>query len=513
MLLLSLILLPLLGAVILAGVPQLGRQSISRLAIIWSVLPVLLVVVLGSQGANAEGVMDSWSLAWMPQSGTESGINLAFSVDGISWVFLLLTSLVTLFALVISTRFQLTDRLYLALILVMQSMLFGVFTARHFIPFFLCWEMTLIPSYLLIRLWGGDNAPRAAMRFFIVTLFGGVCMLLGFLALQLSVGTMDFNELSVMASKKELVDGVGQAFAGVGYSGEIILTIIAVFVFLGLAVKIPVFPFHAWLPDAYAEAPTPVTLLLTGLLSKMGVYGLLRVFMMIFPEVMLGFAPWLTALAVITVVLGAVAALAQTDMKRILAYSSINHLGYCVLAVAAVASSQADPAAVSSSISGVVLQAFNHGVIASALFFSVGIFEQRSGGLRNINDFGGLRAKMPVFCGLMGLALFASLGLPGLSGFVGEFLIFNGVFGLAPWAAAVSLIGLLLTAVFLLRLLRKVFHGPLPASLESWADLSSSERLLFVPVIALIIIPGIWPQAILQFINADTLRMLQLLLP
>ncbi len=215
----------------------------------------------------------------------------------------------------------------------------------------------------------------------------------------------------------------------------------------------------------------------------------------------------------ITVLLGAVAALAQTDMKRILAYSSINHLGYCVLAVAAVAASQADRTAVASSISGVVLQAFNHGIIASALFFSVGIFEQRSGGLRGINDFGGLRARMPVFCGLMGLALFASLGLPGLSGFVGEFLIFNGVFGLVPWAAAVSLIGLLLTAVFLLRLLRKVFHGPLPSGLESWTDLTTGERLLFAPVIALIVVLGVWPQAILHCINDDTLRMLNLLLP
>ncbi len=518
MLLLSLLLFPLLGAVILTALPGAGRRGIresagadgGRFAIAWAVIPLALVVIMGIPHPTPDhGVLASWSLDWIPSA----NIKLAFSVDGISWVFLLLTSLVTLFALAISPRFGLGSRGYCALILVMQSMLFGVFTAGHFIPFFLCWEMTLIPSYLLIRLWGGDGAPRAAMRFFIVTLFGGVCMLLGFLALQISVGTMDFAELTEMAANKELAASVGTALESTGYGGHYLLTIIAICVFLGLAVKIPVFPFHAWLPDAYAEAPTPVTLLLTGLLSKMGVYGLLRILMMIFPEVLPGFAPWLTALAVITVLLGAVAALAQTDMKRILAYSSINHLGYCVLAVAAVAASQADRTAVASSISGVVLQAFNHGIIASALFFSVGIFEQRSGGLRGINDFGGLRARMPVFCGLMGLALFASLGLPGLSGFVGEFLIFNGVFGLVPWAAAVSLIGLLLTAVFLLRLLRKVFHGPLPSGLESWTDLTTGERLLFAPVIALIVVLGVWPQALLHCINDDILRMLNLLLP
>jgi len=276
-----------------------------------------------------------------------------------------------------------------------------------------------------------------------------------------------------------------------------------------LAVKIPVVPFHAWLPDAYAEAPTPVTMLLTGLLSKMGVYGLLRIFLPVFSEVLPGLAPWLNGLAVATVLLGAVAALAQKDLKRILAYSSVNHLGYCVLAVAAVAASQADHASCASAVSGVVLQAFNHGIIASALFFGIAILEERSGGARGLNDFGGLRANMPVFAGVMGIAVFASLGLPGLSGFVGEFLIFNGVFGVGPWAAAVSLIGLLLTAVFLLRLIRKVFHGPLPSGMAKWPDLTTGERWLFAPAIAMIVIPGLCPQVLLQFVNADTLRLLE----
>ncbi|MEY3898832.1 MAG: hypothetical protein RLZZ214_4354 [Verrucomicrobiota bacterium] len=494
MLLLSLMLLPLAGAVLLWMWP---RPSAGRLAILSSALAVVLVAVIGSRNS---GVMAEWSLPWLP----DAGINLTFSVDGTSWIFLLLTSMVTLFSVAVSMKLKIGDRAYFALILVLESMLSGVFTARHFIPWFICWEMTLIPSYLLIRLWGGQGAPRAALRFFVVTLAGGVCMLLGFLALQLTVGTMDFAELGRLAANKQLVAGVG---------GHGMLTLVAISVFLGLAVKIPVFPFHAWLPDAYAEAPSTVTMLLTGLLSKMGVYALLRIFLPVFPEVMPGLAPWLSALAVTTVLFGALAALAQTDLKRILAYSSVNHLGYCVLAVAAVAAAQTDRVAMASAISGVVLQAFNHGVIASVLFFGVAILEARSGGARGLNDFGGLRARMPVFCGVMGLALFASIGLPGLSGFVGEFLIFNGVFGLVPWSAAVSVIGLLLTAVFLLRVVRKVFHGPLAASRENWSDISTGERWLFAPAIALIVIPGLWPQVILHFTNGDTLRLIELLRP
>lgn len=495
--LLSLLLFPLAGAVLLGTWPDLARRGAGQLAIALAVMPLLLVAAIGVQGGA------SWSLPWLP----DAGIHLAFHADGTSTLFLLLTALITLFSLAVSHKLEIGDRAYFALILVMESMLFGVFTATHFIPWFLCWEMTLIPAYLLIRLWGGKGAPRAARRFFVITLAGGVCMLVGFLALQLSVGTMDFAELSRMAANRELAKAV------TGLGGHSLLTAVAVAVLLGLAVKIPVFPFHAWLPDAYAEAPTPVTMLLTGLLSKMGVYGLLRVFLPVFAEVLPGLAPWLAALAVSTVLWGAFAALAQKDLKRILAYSSVNHLGYCVLAAAAVAASQADRVALASAVSGMVLQAFNHGIIAAALFFAVAILELRSGGKRGLDDFGGLRACMPVFCGLMGLALFASIGLPGLSGFIGEFLIFNGVFGLLPWAAAVSLLGLLLTAVFLLRVIRKVFHGPLPAGLAQWTDLSATEKWLFVPAVALIVIPGLWPQVLLQFINGDTLRLLELLRP
>ncbi len=509
MLILLLIILPLFGAAMLAAWSGADRTRSCRFALGWSVLPLACVAFIGTQD-KINGVMaEAPPLTWIP----DAKMDLRFSIDGISWLFLLLTCLVTLFSFASSLASGRGGRAYCGLILVLQSALFGVFTARHFIPWFLCWEMTLIPSYLLIRLWGGHGAPRAALRFFIMTLGGSAFMLVGFLALQLSVGTMDFSELAKLASDHALAGGLAKTFAATGMTGSALLTIVALAVFLGLAVKVPVVPFHAWLPAAYAEAPTPVTMLLTGLLSKMGVYGLLRIFLPIFPEVLPSLAPLLTGLAVATILLGAMAALAQTDLKRILAYSSVNHLGYCVMAIAASAAVHADRGALSAALSGTVLQAINHGVIASALFFGIGILESRSGGSRGLNDFGGLRAKTPVFCGVFGIAVFASLGLPGLSGFIGEFLMFNGVFALTPWAAAVSLIGLLLTAVFLLRMIRKIFHGPLKPNFAKWADLSGTERGWFALAIALIVIPGLWPQALLHFTNPVILNILDLLSP
>jgi NADH-quinone oxidoreductase subunit M len=455
------------------------------------------------------GVMAKGTLPWIP----DENMNLRFCIDGLAWLFLALTCVVTLVSLLASLMSDRGGRAYCALILILQSALFGVFTAKHFIPWFLCWEMTLIPAYLLIRLWGGKGAPRAALRFFIMTLGGSAFMLIGFLALQLAVGTMDFTELGKLAANHSLAESLEEAFSVTGWSGDFLLKIVALSVFLGLAVKVPVFPFHAWLPAAYAEAPTPVTMLLTGLLSKMGVYGLLRIFLPVFPEVLPSLAPLLMTMAVITVVLGALAALAQTDLKRMLAYSSLNHLAYCTMAIVAATAANADRDALSSALSGTVLQALNHGIIASGLFFGILILESRSDGLRGLKDFGGLRLQTPVFCGLFGIAIFASLGLPGLSGFIGEFLIFNGVFKLTPWAAVVSLSGLLLTAVFLLRMIRLVFSGPLKSELSKWPDLSGAERALFGVIIALIVIPGLCPQVLLHFSNPSILNLLDLLCP
>ena len=246
-------------------------------------------------------------------------------------------------------------------------------------------------------------------------------------------------------------------------------------------------------------------------MSKMGVYGFLRILLPIFPQEMRWVLTPLLWLAVITIVFSAGAAFAQRDLKRMLAYSSINHLGYCLLGIFAVLSSStlaAAPAAEkAAALNGVFLQMFNHGLTAATLFWFVGLLEQRSGGLRGLDDFGGLRTVAPVFCGLMGIALFSSLGLPGLNGFIGEFLIFKGAFPLATWATALSVIGLLVTAVFILTILQRVFNGPLNEKWSKLPDLTLTERLLVLPAIALMFVLGIYPQVVLGVINSTVSRM------
>jgi NADH-quinone oxidoreductase subunit M len=281
--------------------------------------------------------------------------------------------------------------------------------------------------------------------------------------------------------------------------------------FLGFAVKVPLIPFHTWLPSAYAEAPTGTTIILTGAMSKMGLYGFLRILLPLFGIQMQHALTPLLWLAVATVVLSAYAALAQTDLKRIFAYSSINHLGYCMLAIFAVVKFTGGDAALTAekfaAMNGVFLQMFNHGLTAATVFWFIAMLEKRTGGLRGLNDFGGLRKVIPVFTGLMGIALFSSLGLPGLNGFIGEFLIFKGSFPLVTWATATSVIGLLLTAVFILGILQRVFYGPLGEKWVHLPDLTLGERLALAPAIGLMFALGLYPQLVLGVVNHTAIQM------
>jgi NADH-quinone oxidoreductase subunit M len=389
--------------------------------------------------------------------------------------------------------------------------LIGTFTALNFFHWFVFWELSLIPAFFLVRLWGGPQRAPAATQFFVYTMVGSVTMLLGFLAIFLGTGKFDFIELSTMTSG-ELVSKLAAAKLG-GLSGGQLSWLIFFGVLLGFAVKVPLMPLHTWLPATYAEAPSPVTMLLTGVMSKMGVYGFVRVLLPIFPGHIQQAQPVLLWLAVITIAFSAGAAFAQRDVKRILAYSSINHLGYCLLAVFAVTTSSsminAPATEKAAALSGTFLQMFNHGLTAATLFWCVSLLEQRSGGLRGLNDFGGLRKVAPVFCGLMGIALFSSLGLPGLNGFVGEFLIFKGVFPLASWAAGLSVIGLLVTAIFILTILQRVFNGPLNEKWSKLPDLTLRERALLAVPIAVMFAIGLYPQLLLTVTNETVLRMVE----
>lgn len=423
------------------------------------------------------------------------GVHYHLGLDGLSLVLVLLTGVIAPVALFGTGRQERAPALYAALFLVLQGAALGVFLALDFFPWFIFWELSLVPAYFLIRCWGGPGATRAAYQFVIYTIGGSAFLLLGFAALHAATGTFDFLELARLARDGTLT---AQLAAVGGFWPQVVF----LGVLLGLAVKVPLFPFHTWLPPAYAEAPTGASMFLTGVMSKMGVYGFLRLLWPIFPAQLHAAAGPLLWLALGGVVLGAFAALRQTDLKRMVAYSSINHLSYCLLALFAVsAAGPGSPAAATAALSGTLLQLFNHGLSAAALFYAVGILEERSGGRRGLHDFGGVRGSAPVFAGLCGLALFSSLGLPGLNGFVGEFLIFRGVFGLAPWAAATACLGLLATALFLLTFWQRVFHGPAAGAGVGFRDLEAGEVLTFLPLLALMFVLGIGPQLLIRLFN------------
>ena len=342
---------------------------------------------------------------------------------------------------------------------------------------------------------------------------GSIAMLLSFLAIFLATHKFDFVDLASLAQNGQLMPAVVDKLAWHRFTPQHVALILFAGAFLGFAVKVPLVPFHTWLPAAYSEAPTGTTILLTGAMSKMGVYGFLRILLPIFgPQMQIVLTPLLW-LAVATIVLSAYAALAQKDLKRIFAYSSVNHLGYCMLAIFAVAKFTGTDAALTAekyaAMNGVFLQMFNHALTAGTIFWFIALLEQRSGGLRGLDDFGGIRKVAPVFTGLMGIALFSSLGLPGLNGFIGEFLIFKGSFPLVSWATSISVLGLLVTALFVLGILQSVFSGPLNPKWASFPDLTTGERIALVPAIGLMFALGLCPQLVLGVVNSTAIQMVQ----
>jgi NADH-quinone oxidoreductase subunit M len=483
----ALILLPLLGG-LCVGV---ARENYARgIALLFNAIPAIVCFLLWRNfDTSAAGLQMVERHPWIPAIGAEYLVG----IDGLSLLLVLLTSLIFPFAFLA----QRMGRGYCALLLVMQSALYGTFTAHNFVLWFLFYEMSLIPAFLLIKIWGGSNRDRAATKFFVYTFLGSVAMLLSFLGIYFAKGTFDFAALAEIGRNGPLLAGklAWLAFAGI---------------FLGLAVKVPLFPFHTWLPDAYETAPVGVSMVLTGVLSKMGVYGFIRLLLPLFPREIQVLGPWLLGLAVCSIVFASLAAWAQSDLKRMVAYLSVNHLGYCMLGLFAVSTSVARPAVeMQAALSGVFLQILNHGITAAALFYYVGLLEERRG-LRGIGDFGGLMQRTPLLCGWMSVAMFSSLGLPGLNGFVGEFLIFKGSFMLSASATAVAVIGLLFTAIAFLRAMQMLFSGPLAEGCNAFPDLLRREKWIVVPVTLLMFAIGIAPQFVFNIVNTTVVQMTRL---
>jgi NADH-quinone oxidoreductase subunit M len=482
-----LILTPLVGALFtMITLPNSARG----IALGFNTLSALVVFLLWQNfDPSAAGLQLAERHAWIPAIGAEYLVG----IDGLSLLLLILTSIVFPFALLA----QRISRGAAALMLLMQAALYGTFTAQNFVLWFLFYEMSLIPAFLLIKIWGGEKRDRAATKFFLYTFLGSVAMLLSFLGIYFAKGTFDFAELAALGKTGLLAGNFAWwAFAGI---------------FLGLAVKVPLFPFHTWLPDAYETAPTGVSMVLTGVLSKMGVYGFVRLLLPLFPNEIRILAPWLLGLAVCSIVLSALAAWAQSDLKRMVAYLSINHLGYCMLGLFALnAGSTSSQIDMQAALSGVFLQIFNHGIVAAALFYFVGLLEQRRE-KRGIGDFGGLMQRTPLLCGWMSVAMFSSLGLPGLNGFIGEFLIFKSSFAFAASFTAVAALGLLVTAIVFMRAMQALFSGPLAESCNTLVDLTRSEKFVVVPITLLMFALGVAPQFMFNIFNTTVVQMARLL--
>jgi NADH-quinone oxidoreductase subunit M len=498
--------LPATGALATLALGKRSSNAARWTALSFSLVALAFTLLLWSRFDSASGVMQfERRYLWIPAINVEYHV----AIDGLGLLMLLLSAIVTIIGILASWHVQQRVPLYFAFVMLLEACLFGTFTTLNFFPFFLFWELSLVPAFFLIKLWGGPNRTHAATQFLVYTMVGSVTMLLTFVALALATHTFDFIQLATLAQNSQLMPLVVSQIAWSHVTPQHVALLLFGGAFLGFAVKVPLFPFHTWLPTTYSEAPSGTTALLTGAMSKMGLYGFLRIMLPIFYPQMRSVVTPLLWLAVATVVFSAYSALAQTDIKRIFAYSSINHLGYCLLAIFSVSGSSSLVAEKSAALNGVLLQMFNHGITAATIFWFISLLERRSGGLRGLNDFGGLRKVIPIFAGLMGITLFSSLGLPGLNGFPGEFLIFKGAFHLTPWATSITVLGLLGTALFILKVLERVFTGPLNPQWSSMPDLSARERLALAPAIALFFILGLYPQIVLGVINQTTMHLVQ----
>jgi len=487
---------PWIGAALLAFLPALSRKTARGFALLVSLSTLGIAVrLLTGFEPHVSGFQFEEHHAWI----NSLQVHYRLGLDGMSLLLVLLTGLVAPVCLLASWREEKSPRLFNALFLVLQGAALGTFLALDFFHWFFFWELSLVPAFFLIKLWGGPRAGRAAYQFVIYTLAGSACLLLAFVALFSATGSLDFSELARLAASGRL----NPLLAAMGSS---VPQLVFVGVLLGFAVKIPLFPFHTWLPSTYAEAPTGASMFLTGVMSKMGVYGLLRILWPLFPAQLQAAGGTLLVLATIGVLLGAFAAICQTDLKRMIAYSSLNHVSLCLLPLFALASThgltQSGAETTAAAFSGILLQMFNHGLSAAALFFCIGMLETRSGGHRGLDDFGGVRSAAPIFAGVCGFALFSSLGLPGLNGFVGEFLIFRSVFALAPWTAALACTGLFATALFLLTFWQRVFHGPRTALVDGhFPDAQAAELSGLIPLSLVMLVLGLLPQVLIGLFN------------
>lgn len=495
---------PTLAAFVIFWLPRDQKGVLRWAAFLGSLVPLGFSIFLWfAYDRSQSGYQFVQQVSWY------EAINASYKlgVDGISVPMVLLTTLLTPLAILISWSIDDRVRSYMILFLLLETGMLGVFMSLDLLLFFVFWEVGLVPMYFLINQWGSDNREYASFKFLIYTMAGSLGLLLAIQMIGVASGTFD-----IVAITEEWPQLIGPlAVVGLPISLPIgTVKAIAFWAFVvAFAIKVPIWPFHTWLPDAHTEAPTAGSMILAGVLLKLGAYGFLRLVLPLYPEQAKYYAGALGVLAVLAIVFGAFAAWGQEDFKRLVAYSSVNHMGFVVLGIAgaAYARGTADASSAVLAVNGAVLQMFNHGLSAAAMFLLVGVIYERTH-TRQLDDFGGLFPYAPVYGGILIFSSLASLGLPGLNGFVSEFLVVRGVWPIFTLFTTLSMLGLLITGAYILKGIGKVLHGPLN---ERWGEykleINRREMVAVAPLMALMLLIGVWPYWILDMINQTVTRL------
>ncbi|MGH2593390.1 MAG: complex I subunit 4 family protein [Anaerolineae bacterium] len=501
---------PLLcGALIMLTPRAMSDRSVKWFTFVLSLIPAALAIYLWviypSAAADANGFKFGVNAPWFPHINSR----YILGVDGISLSMILLTGILTPLAILISFSITEKVRAYMALFMMLETGLLGVFVSLDLIIFFIFWEIGLVPMYFLINQWGSGNRDYASLKFFLYTMAGSVGMLLAIQVIWLALGGPNGGTYSIVEIAQRWSTYSGTLF---GLPASTVKSIAFWAFTIAFAIKAPIWPFHTWLPDAHTEAPTAGSMLLAAVLLKLGAFGFLRIVLPFFPIEAAAFAPVLAILALLGIVLAAYSAFGQDDFKRLVALSSVNHMGFVVLgiAVAAYAMGSSDAAVKESAIiatNGAVLQMWAHGLSSAAMFALVGVVYERTH-TRDLRQLGGLWAVMPIYGGVLIFSAMANLGLPGLASFPAEFAVVRGAWPVFSLITALSMIGLLFTGAYILKAIGKTLHGPESEVAHHVTEMNWIERLALAPLLALMLATGLFPAWVLNVINQTVTRLI-----